>query len=61
MYAYSIVTLLAWDSLSLADCYIHVACGEREYRGTAIGIKLSPGYTCDVGVPLHSKTYPLFM
>ena len=29
--------------MSLADCYI--ACGEGEYTGTDIGIKLLPGYT----------------
>ena len=47
-----LVTLLALDSFSLADCYI--TCGEIR---TDIGIKLLPA----VGVCLLSKTHSLFM
>ena len=52
-----IATFLAWDSLSLADCYLWRGRVHRDgYR-----IKLLPGYTVDVGVSLHPKTHSLFM
>ena len=50
-----LVTLLALDSLSLADCYL-VERESTELR-TDIGIKLLPA----VGVSLLSKTHSLFM
>ena len=51
-----IVTPLALDSLSLADCYI--ACREGEYyKDGYTKIKLLPA----VGVSLLSKTHSLFI